>query len=176
MWELLFLSRNDNGETIFEVVIIVIICVSYISKAVVAYFSDLFILIFVLTLRTPVKEFANQFKSNSTKIVFEKNTKGNEIPVSQKRISWVMAEASRAKIELAIQQYESLKALSVLINSFIGPTLLFYFGETVFTYGLHFKNSLYQGAYFMRMVVDLFYLCLIAIFCFSSDIPRQVSV
>lgn len=87
-----------------------------------------------------------------------------------------MAEASRAKIELAIQQYESLKALSVLINSFIGPTLLFYFGETVFTYGLHFKNSLYQGPYFMRMVVALFYLCLIAIFCFSSDIPRQVSV
>ncbi len=176
LWELLFLSKNDNDETIFEVVIIVIIGISYFFKSVMAFFADISILIFVLTLRTPVKEFASQLKRKSMELVSEENTKVKEIPIPQKRISWIITEASRAQIELVVKQYESLKALSVLVNSFIGPTLLFYFGETVFTYGLHFKYSIYQGPYVMKAVLALFYLCLVCIFCFSSDIPRQVCV
>lgn len=136
-------------------------------KAVYAFYADLAILVFVQTLREPVKEFIKQVHTTS----FEHHSDS----LSEKKHLKLVIEASNANVNLALRQYESLQELSNRINYFIGPTLLFYLGEMVLTYGLHFTSTVLDASFLMRTVVALFYICVVSICYFAADIPRQVS-
>ncbi|CAL8126134.1 unnamed protein product [Orchesella dallaii] len=169
------IGNNGKCLTWIDMLFLIFILPAFAEKAMTAYFSDLLILMHIFTLRTPVKEFVRTLKQD-----FLQCQEITALPPEGKVNLWKVKVSWRTKAEVIILRYEALRRLATLLNESIGATLFFYLGETIITYAIHvaadISFTLHYSNTMNAIVIFLFYIMTIAIFCCSSDVCRQMNV
>ncbi|CAL8126124.1 unnamed protein product [Orchesella dallaii] len=174
--ENLFLKMNQDSFGWVDILFMSIIIPGFVTKVITAYFSDLAILMHVLTLRSPVKEFIRLLKFEISLELMENiqiSSLSRKLELCRNQIS----EQSMKALKL-IKKYEALKRLSLQLNESLGTTLFFYLGETIITYAIHFHilfNSFYGNALF-GYAIAIFYGMTFSVFFCSSEICRQMNL
>lgn len=161
-------ETNNDDDSIAVVCLYLMMGLLLLSKCFVAYFSELGLLMHILTLMVSVKAFVARFDK-------DKILDGSKQVATSKKQHWVLEEVRRDEVNLVLKQYESLRHLSSMVNSFHGTILIYYFGETILTHGIHLTLNMYSGSITLQVMMLLFEMLSILVFVCSAEIPRQVS-
>lgn len=155
------------NQNILEMLCVTIMGIAFLSKLLMAYYSDLAILMHFLTLLNPVSKFITSLELTRYREIRTKHTKEHT-----KWEHWYMM-VSASEAEKVLQQFNALKNLASLLTESIGLSLLFYIGETVTSYGLHTSSSLFNATLIVKIVVNLFYILTTVTMIISSEICRK---
>lgn len=161
-------SPSGLYRYILESFLIAILAFGFLSKMSISFYSDLYILMHMLTLLLPAKHFIRGLSLDAHMQHFiENNHKSKSFYLK------IMSE-SYNETDQMLSQLHSLKILSALLTESTGLPLLFYIGEMVLSYGLHSTTSLFNESLMVRTVVKLFYALAVLICVTSAETCRQV--
>ncbi|CAL8134442.1 unnamed protein product [Orchesella dallaii] len=153
-----------------------------------SYLSDVFVLIIILTLSEPVKKFTRPLIQELERDNLEIDTttgKDSHTAAWVRKIAGgndkvILARGRTPSIVTLVARYEALKRLSFKLNYVIGTPFLFYLGEGIITYAIHFYQRLELAKRsnfnpFTTTVHFLFYFTTFLVVFISSEICRHMN-
>lgn len=143
--------------------------VALASKFIMGTFSDIGLLMVVLTLWSPVIDFDKLLKT--TFDALENTTGGSAASVPIKITS---SDACTTGTDFVLESYNYLRQLSKLLNEAFSSVLIPFILEGVFTYAINFSDILFLGKLSQGIVVFSFYLIFFLILQTSSRICQKV--
>ncbi|CAL8099697.1 unnamed protein product [Orchesella dallaii] len=167
-----YLSIDDNS--ILEIVVAVFTGISICFRNLISMFSDVFILMSVLTLWRPVNDFAILMEIHDLTRVNKKIPKNGK-PWPKIGIEKIFTSYAAAQIKGILDNYQALRVLSSFINQVGENVFMLYLAEAMFSYAFGFNEALLNDGILMGVSLT-FYVSSFVIFVLSGDICRKVHV
>ncbi|CAL8134440.1 unnamed protein product [Orchesella dallaii] len=168
-------------------ILLTIIIFIFLSRSFMAYLSDVFVLMIILTLSEPVKKFTRPLvkeleRENMGIVTTSKDSHVADWvrKITGRNDKMVLPRCMSPSINTLVERYEALKRLSFKLNNVVGAPFLFYLGEAVITYAIHLYDRLELAKRsdmnpVTTVVHFLFYVTTFLIFFTSSEICRQMN-
>ncbi|CAL8134448.1 unnamed protein product [Orchesella dallaii] len=166
-------------------ILLIMIVSMFLGRVFMSYFSDIFVLVIVLTLNEPVKKFTGPLLNELERDNLELDTTGKDSQAWVKKMAggndkMVLAGGMTPSIVTLVARYEALKRLSFKLNNVIGSFFLFYLSEAVITYAIHLYDRFeivkrWNLNPLTSIVHILYYITTFFVFFISSEICRQMN-
>ncbi|CAL8093103.1 unnamed protein product [Orchesella dallaii] len=147
---------------------ILVICQALMaqSRYITGFYADLLIIVHILTLWAPSTAFADAIYSHIESLKLKRRNQQPQLFLIGVKTQTVTT------IELfSVQKrFDVLKSLSILISQTVGDTILPYFGEVLFYYGIFFDDLILTPD-----IVTVFFCSTCCALTLSANIVRRVS-